>query len=393
MLRAFTGEVSMQRSDEREGTVAPAEASYTADQIQVLDGLEAVRKRPGMYIGDVRDGSGLTHMLFEVVGNAIDQHLARRARRVRVDLDDDWVTIEDDGPGIPVAVHPHHDRPVIEVVFTTLHAGATFDGHHPHVHVTRGLRGVGLAAVNALCARLEVESRRDGKRWRMAFERGAVVEPLASHGATSRSGTRIRYRPDPQIFTSGTTTNAIGVEARLRELAWLNPLLAIDWRGHELPGRGGPAAWVRALAGELVGDTVVSVHRTIEDAEVDLAFGWRATRSDAPLIHSFVSQACTRDGGTHVQGFWRGLVDGLAPLAGGASRRAIRELFGAGLVAVVNVGLYDPRFGGPTKDRLTSPIAARVTRRAVLDALHAAQQPGAARELDAFLRERLPPPA
>lgn len=402
----------MKRSDEREGTVLPsregassvAVPSYTTEDIRVIDGLWCVRKRPGMYIGDVHDGSALQHILFEVVGNSIDQHLSGRARHLRVDVDGDWVIIEDDGPGIPVDVHPRWNRPTIEVIFTMLHTGATFDGHHPHVHVTHDLHGVGVAALNAVSARLEVESRRDGKLWRIAFEQGVVVDPLASHGGASRSGTRIRYRPDPEIFPSGTTTSAEGVELRLRELAYLNPLLKIEWRGEELPGRGGPAAWVRSLAGEVGGSAIVAAHRTIDEAVVDLAFAWRAGGSDAPLIkqewprsepliHSFVSQGRTRDGGTHERGLWSGLVDALSPLVDGASRGSVRELFGAGLVAVVNVGLDAPQFGAPTRDRLNSPVAATATRRVVADALGAALAPGSRSgmgELETFLRARVP---
>jgi DNA gyrase subunit B len=394
----------MKRSDERDGTPLPsgegassvAVPSYSAVDIQVLDGLEAVRKRPAMYVGNVRDGSALQHMALEIIGNSIDQHLSGRARHLRVDVEGDWMIIEDDGPGIPVDVCPMWGRSAMEVIFTTLHAGATFDGHHPHVHVTHQVHGVGVACVNALSARFEAESRREGKVWRIAFERGRVVEPLASHGPASRSGTRIRYRPDPEIFPCGTRTNAEALELRLRELAYLNPLLKIDCCGQELPGRGGPAAWVRALAGEVGGRVVLGAHETIEGAVVDLALAWRASGSEAPLIHSFVSQSHTRDGGTHVRGFWGGLIEALSPLVQGATDRSVRELFGPGLVAVLNVGLDAPQFFSPTRDRLDSPIAAMAAHRVVASAVGTVFAPRHRRGsegLAAFLRARVPPPS
>jgi DNA gyrase subunit B len=348
---------------------------YDASSIEVLHGLEPIRRRPGMYIGDVRDGSGLQHLVWEVVANCLDQHLMRRARRLEVSIEGPWVTVADDGDGIPIEPHPT-GAPAVEVVFTTLHAGATFDGHFPHVHV--GLHGVGVAAVAALSTRLEVETIREGRRHRMALERGVVVEPLVCAGPTGRRGTRIRFHPDPSIFTSIELDRA-AVRARLETIAYLHPLLEVRFQGEVLEGHGGPARWVRAIAGpELACPSVFAITRTIDDVFVDLAIGWRA--SGPPDVRSFVNVSPTR-GGTHVRGLWRGLSR-----VAGRRIHVVRELLEPGLVAVLHVGLFEPRFGAPTRDQLLTPLAGWVVRRAIVDAFPFAER---AAPLRALFAERL----
>jgi DNA gyrase subunit B len=361
--------------------VGTNDGSYDARSIEVLDGIDSVRKRPGMYIGDVDDGSGLHHLIWEVVSNVVDQHLARRAAQLGVDVSSGWVTVEDDGPGIPCRTH--RGQHVLELIFTTLHPGPTRDMHTPHVHLTRTVHGVGLAPVNAVCARLEVETHYEGRVWRAAFERGRVVEPPAVYGPTSRTGTRVRFRPDPTIFSSAIDDAAVG--ARLAELAWLYPLLAIRWQGATLPGRGGPPTWIRALAsGPLAGDAVVAALRTFDDVQVDVALAWDG---DGPArLRSYVNGVRTVSG-THERGLRRGLRKLARKLGSTASSRTVDEQLAPGMIAILHVGLLDPRFGGPCRDHLETPHAAPAVSRAIEDAIeHAIAQTPALR---AFLRERL----
>lgn len=374
----------MKRPKEVEGG-APSSTSdtYGPHMIEPLEGLEPVRKRPGMYIGNVQDGSGLHQLVWEVVGNAVDEHLARRARRMSVDLNDGWIEVADDGAGIPVDVHPRWGRTALELVCTTLHSGPTRWGHHPHVHVGEGQLGFGLAVVNALSGRLEVEVQRDGGVHRVAFERGRVVEPFARTGKTTRTGTRVRLRPDPETFATCAFDPA-AIEARLRELAWLCPLLEIRWQGVELPGRGGPLGWART-AGQGPARAQIATTPTIDHATVDLALVWRDD-GDA-TIRSFVNFGATRDGGTHVGGLWDGLVEAVAPRWPTATSADLRAALGRGLSAVVHVMMVHPSWGGPTKDKLVSPEAGDVTRRAAREAVTRALWSGS--PLVQVLHERL----
>jgi DNA gyrase subunit B len=304
----------------------------------------------------------------------------RRARTLRVWIERDWVTVEDDGPGIPVDVVPRHGKSALEIVFTVLRCGPTYDGHHPHVHMTNF--GIGLTCVSALSTRTEVETIRDGRRYRMAFERGFTVEPLEYLGPTSRRGTRIRFRPDPTIFES-VQIDPAPIAAELTNVAFLNPLREVRFQGEAIDGRGGPAGFVRAIAGDrLACPTVFATTRMIDDVFVDLAIGWRGR--GRPDIRSFVNLRPTRSG-THVSGMWKGL--------GHALRRrppAVRDLLAPGVVAVLHVGLFDPSFGSPTRDHLATPLAGPAVRRAIVEALPNLLRGDAT--LRAFLEEMLAHP-
>jgi DNA gyrase subunit B len=232
---------------------------YTAESIQVLRGLEAVRKRPGMYIGDTDDGSGLHHMVYEVVDNAVDEALAGFCNRVDVVIHfDNSVTVEDNGRGIPVEEHPTEHRPTLEVIMTVLHAGGKFD--HASYKVSGGLHGVGVSVVNALSEWLKVEVRRGGKVYFMEFHRGDPASECIETGVSERNGTRVTFKPDATVFR-GTEYSFDILSQRLRELSYLNRGLTISIRDertdkqHEFSYAGGIASFVEDL-----GKGKVAVH-------------------------------------------------------------------------------------------------------------------------------------
>jgi len=333
------------------------------DEIQVLTGLEAIRKRPGMYVGNTDDGSGLHHLLWEVVGNVVDLHLARLATELHVDVTaDGWVSVGDDGPGFSMDVHPCHQMSALEVAFMTLMAsGPSKTHHHPHVHLTPSMEGVGLPVVNALSTRTEVETTRDGKRWAMAFERGQVASPLRDLGPTSMEGTLIRFRPDPTIFKS-IEIELDHVRDHLQQVAWLCPLLRVFFQERRVYGRGGLRGWAEQLAGGRP-DASFSTEQKVDDVYVDIALAWSGDR--APIIHSFVNMQSSRDHGTHVQGLHRAFAACAKEL--GVESKAFSKRIEPGLIAIVHVGLYDPRWGNPSKDQLLSPVAGDVVAKVLGD--------------------------
>jgi DNA gyrase subunit B len=287
--------------------------------VEVMD-LSKVRARPGMYIGST-GAIGLFQMLGEVVGNAVDEYLAEHATRVTVEVSDvGWVTVADNGWGMPL-------RERLTDVFLTLHAGPTLDGKSPHVHVAQRIEGVGVAVVNALCSRFEVESRFLGTALRAAFERGVLVEPLTEVPFEGQ-GTTIRFLPDAQLF-GASRLDLARVEAWLTELSWLCPLLDLVFQGKSLRQPKGLSGLVEALAGQLVPESVFSVHDNVDDVMVELALGWSA-RGGPAQVRSFVNYRPTTSG-SHA----RGLVNVLGEPEG--------------LVAVVHAGLQHPRFAGPVK--------------------------------------------
>jgi DNA gyrase subunit B len=391
-------------------------SEYDGSQIQVLKGLEAVRRRPGMYVGDTTNGSGLHHLLWEIVANVIDLHLVGHASELHVELSRDrWITVRDDGPGIPTDIMPPRRRyvsaggstldvleqhvatdvpsdrdgedniSILEAVCTRLHAGATWDSHFPHVHIAKSMHGVGMAAVNALSERFEVETTYGGIRWAQEFERGERVSPLRRLGPTAIEGTTMRFRPDPTIFSTIELDHE-AIRARLMELAWLNPHLRVWMQERRLHARGGIRGWARQLASER--GPIVDRHELARHADgigVDLALVWN--RSGAANVHAYVNMHRTPDG-SHIRGLWLGFADYARAVKSPVRRvEHVREAIGCGLVALINVGLLDARFGSPMRDQLTNPEASTAVRTAIRESL--ARDAWRTQRIRRFLDERL----
>lgn len=342
----------------------PAPGAYDAAGIEVLEGLEPVRMRPGMYFGST-GVQALGELLYEIVGNSLDEYLAGAATRISIDVDGrGWVTVEDDGRGIPAGTPAGISA--FEASFTSLHSGATFDGHHPHVHIRTSHIGVGVAAANALCARMEVETRRDGMAYRAAFECGRIVEPLHPIGETTQRGTVIRYLPDDEIFEVGALLDLDATEKHLTILARLCPKLDLRLQGRSLQQLDGMPGWIRELAPEVVRETVLFAAGTVQDVEVEVALAWRPGGS-GPMIRSFVNYLRTVEAGSHE----KGLLTALEELIG-QKRAARKKVVLSGLVAIVHVGMLHPRFGGPTRSRLEFEAARLAVHEVVTRALNEA---------------------
>lgn len=341
--------------------------TYAASDIVVLSGLEAIRRRPGMYVGDVHDGSGLHHLLWELVANSLDEHLSGHARRIRVSVEADWAEVEDDGRGIPIDPLPGREMSALEFVLTTLHAGPTLDGHLPHLHVSPQRFGVGLPAVNALADPLEVEVRRQGFSWKQHYVRGIPLAPLERGPRTESTGTRIRFRADSTIFRRPHFYRQ-AVRQRLEELAIWNPDLTFELMCERIHEPQGTVRWLDRLADEANverGKTAFVTRAIHDDIFVEVAAAW----SDEPYweLRSFVGQNRTSRGGSHEVGFWQGLLDALYLRRPEAFRRPPRasrwrRRLAPGLLAVVHVGLRNARFAGPTRERLDSVEALAAVR-------------------------------
>ena len=366
---------------------------YSASQIEVLTAVEAIRRRPGMYIGDVRSAAGLHHMLWELVGNSLDEHLAGRASRVRVSVEADLAEVEDDGRGLPVDRDPRLGISMLERLFTAIHAGATQDGHAPHVHVSPLGIGVGLAIVNSLSEELEVEVWQRGYAWKQRYARGRAVTPLERGARSDRTGTRIRFRPDSTIFTTCQFDRRV-IHERLKELAIWNPQLTFELMSEPIREPLGTVRWLDKLAQDqgIERDGESFVLRTVRGgALVDIAAAWCS--SAIADVRSFVGQNQTTGGGSHETGFWQGVLEALAVRNPGLFRRSPpaakrwQKVLAPGLLAVVHVQLHDPVFAGPTRERLESESAREAVRLAVAEAFgkHLEQAP----ELEAMLVKRI----
>ena len=342
--------------------------SYDATSIKVLEGLEAVRKRPGMYIGSTGE-RGLHHLVQEVVDNAVDEALAGFADTIEVTLlADGGVRTIDNGRGIPVDEHPGEKRPAVEVVLTTLHSGGKFDSQS--YAVSGGLHGVGVSVVNALSRRLEVEIRKDGYVWRQAYEMSEPVAPLQRGERTDETGTVITFWPDPSIFET-TEWSFETLSRRLQEMAFLNRGLSITLREerpeHITPESpsvvtyhydGGIADFVSYINAtkEPVHATVIDFGEEAPGSSVEIAMQWTGSYSES--VHTFANTINTAEGGTHEEGFRAALTGIINRYA--RDQKLIRDrddnLTGEdvreGLTAIVHVKLSNPQFEGQTKQKL-----------------------------------------
>ncbi len=345
---------------------------YSADSIQVLEGLEAVRKRPAMYIGDV-GVRGLHHLVYEVVDNSIDEALAGYCTQIDVTINEDnSITVVDNGRGIPVEMHEKEKRSALEVVMTVLHAGGKFD--KDTYKVSGGLHGVGVSCVNALSAKMTVEVMRQGKRWSQTYERGKPVAPVAAIGDSDESGTITTFMPDNTIFQTIDFKFDI-LAARLRELAFLNKNILLTLTDRRETAESGNSGEQHPVTERFISergliefveyldvnrerliDKVIYINYDKGDVPVELALQYNTSFSEN--VHSYVNNINTIEGGTHLAGFRRGLTRTLKKYAedSGLTNKLKFDIngddFREGLTSVISVKVAEPQFEGQTKTKL-----------------------------------------
>ncbi len=354
-------------------SVSKINPSYGADSIKVLKGLDAVRKRPGMYIGDTDDGSGLHHMVFEVMDNAIDEALAGHCKNISVTINkDNTITVEDDGRGIPVDMHKTEKMSAAEVIMTQLHAGGKFD--HDSYKVSGGLHGVGVSVVNALSERLELNIYRDGKEHQIIFSNGNTLKPLKSLGKTKKRGTKINFLPSKEVFSSVKFSSST-LEKRIRELAFLNKGIRITLIDQTLKKEkeivhkydGGILEFVRHINSKkpiLVNKNEKEVFKkpiyvtsTKKNVVVECSIEWNAGYSEEVL--PFTNNIPQKDGGTHLLGFRSALTRVINKYSNERNSKKNKvtlsgEDIKEGLTAVLSIKMPDPKFSSQTKDKLVS---------------------------------------
>jgi len=364
-------------------TEAIATPTYSAESIKVLEGLEAVRKRPAMYIGDLGK-RGLHHLVYEVVDNSIDEALAGYCTKIITTLNiDGSVTVEDNGRGIPVGIHKEEKKPAVEVVMTVLHAGGKFD--KDSYKVSGGLHGVGVSVVNALSKWLWVEIKRDGKKYKQDYKKGITQNKLKKQGTAKKTGTKVCFLPDQEIFNEIIFDYNIIAE-RLRELAYLNHGLEIilkDERSNEITSdtfkfKGGLSDFVKYLdeKNNPLHNKIVTVRKENTEVPVDVALRYSNTYNDNIL--TFVNNINTIEGGTHLSGFRSALTRSMNVHA--AKNNLIKakknekitlsgEDFREGLTAIISVKVAEPQFEGQTKTKLGNGDVKGVVDKAVYEGI------------------------
>ena len=348
--------------------------SYEADSIKVLKGLEAVRKRPGMYIGDTDDGTGLHHMVYEVVDNSIDEALAGYCKNINVAINSDGtITVSDDGRGIPVDIHKGEKKSAAEVIMTQLHAGGKFD--HNSYKVSGGLHGVGVSVVNALSKKLELEINRDSKKYFMEFKDGDAKAPLKQIGKSSTTGTKITFLPSSEIFSSTKFSCQI-IQKRIRELAFLNKgikLSVIDRtqkkeKIFEYKFDGGLNEFINYLNqkkeklnnknGNDLFKKPISLEGGKNGVEIECSLEWNSTYSED--VYAYTNNIYQKDGGTHLLGFRSALTRVVNKYVSDNNVLKKNKLsisgddIKEGLTAILSIKMPDPKFSSQTKDKLVS---------------------------------------
>jgi DNA gyrase subunit B len=348
--------------------------NYQADSIKVLKGLEAVRKRPGMYIGDTDDGTGLHHMVYEVVDNSIDEALAGHCKNIDVTINNDGtVSVEDDGRGIPVDIHKGEKKSAAEVIMTQLHAGGKFD--HDSYKVSGGLHGVGVSVVNALSEKLKLDINRDGKKYFIEFKNGEAKSPLKAVGKSKETGTRITFLPSKEVFSS-TKFNGNVIIKRMRELAFLNKGIRITFtdesekksKSSEFKYDGGIVEFVNFL--DTKRDVLknkndndlfkkpIFIDGKKNDIEIECSLKWNATYSED--VYPYTNNIYQKDGGTHLLGFRSALTRVINKYANEHNLLKKNKLtisgddIKEGLTCVLSIKIPDPKFSSQTKDKLVS---------------------------------------
>ncbi len=340
-----------------------AKSAYTSESIKVLKGLEAVQKRPGMYIGDTDDGSGLHQMIYEVVDNAIDEALAGHCKNIDVILNEDSsVTVKDDGRGIPVDTHRSENKSAAEVIMTTLHAGGKFDDNS--YKVSGGLHGVGVSVVNALSEKLSITINKDGYTYEQDYNNSVPIKPLKKCGKTELSGTSIQFLPSTQYFKNLDYKEET-IKKRLKELAFLNSGININFI-NDISGKkanyfyeGGLREYIneilnnkKEIHSELI--YVNPVQKGVNSIEISMKW----TTSYSEQILCFTNNIFQKDGGTHLSGFKSALTRSINSYSNKTNGKQKYEITGddcrEGLVAIISIKMSDPKFSSQTKDKLVS---------------------------------------
>jgi DNA gyrase subunit B len=359
--------------------------NYSADSIQALEGMEHVRMRPSMYIGDV-GVRGLHHLVYEVVDNSIDEALAGHCDEISVIINEDnSITTHDNGRGIPVDIHKKEGVSALEVVMTKIGAGGKFD--KDSYKVSGGLHGVGVSCVNALSESLTATVYRDGKIWEQQYERGKTLSPVKEIGTTDKKGTVVTFKPDPQIFTQTLEYNYETLSLRMRELAYLNKGIKIsivdkrqkdekgDYVSEEFLSKEGLKEFIRFLdetRESIIGD-VISMEGEKNGTPVEVAMTYNTSFSEN--LHSYVNNINTHEGGTHLSGFRRGLTTTLKKYAdsSGLLDKLKFEIAGddfrEGLTAIISVKVGEPQFEGQTKTKLGNREVTSAVSQAVSEML------------------------
>jgi len=364
-------------------------SKYQADSIKVLKGLEAVRKRPGMYIGDTDDGTGLHHMVYEVVDNSIDEALAGYCKNIQVDINPDGtINVKDDGRGIPVDTHKGEKKSAAEVIMTQLHAGGKFD--HDSYKVSGGLHGVGVSVVNALSEKLELTVERDGNKYFIEFNNGDAKKPLKIIGKSKNSGTQIKFLPSKVIFSS-TKFNFVTIQKRMRELAFLNKGIKISVndltlkkiKTEDFKFDGGILEFVEFLDKDrkkLINKNnndlfkkPIFIEGKKDNLEIECSLKWNASYSED--VYSYTNNIYQKDGGTHLLGFRSSLTRVINKYANeqnllkknkiSISGDDIKE----GLTCVLSIKIPDPKFSSQTKDKLVSSEVRNIVETIINDKL------------------------